>query len=70
MTADPLLIEARLLTMEVSGGGAPGPGAVACAGGRIVAVGSAESCARALPAGVRRDDAAGAGGQGPRAALR
>ncbi len=70
MTAEPLLIEARLLTMEAAGGGAPSPGAVACAGGRIVAVGSAESCTRALPAGARRIVAADAGGQGPRAALR
>ena len=54
MTAEPLLIEARLLTMQAPDGGAPSPGAVACAGGRIVAVGSAEACARALPAGARR----------------
>ena len=32
----------------------PAPGAVACAGGRIVAVGSPEDCARRLPAGHRR----------------
>ena len=56
---EPLLIEARLLTMERRGeatrpraGGAVA--AVACAGGRIVAVGPAEACARALPAAHRR----------------
>ena len=52
----PLLIEARLLTMEGRGlRPAPAaPGAVACAGGRIVAVGAPEDCARALPSGCRR----------------
>ena len=50
----PLLIEARLLTMDAAAPPPPRPGAVACAGGRIVAVGSPEACARALPAGCRR----------------
>ena len=52
----PLLIEARLLTMEGRGPRpAPAaPGAVACAEGRIVAVGAPDACARALPSGCRR----------------
>ena len=57
---EPLLIEARLLTMARPGDPpAPGsaPGAVACAGGRIVAVGTPEECARRLPSGHRRIEA-------------
>ncbi len=50
---EPLLIEARLLTMARPGD-PPMPGAVACADGRIVAVGAPEDCARRLPPGHRR----------------
>ncbi len=53
---EPLLIEARLLTMARPGD-APVPGAVACAGGRIVAVGTPEDCARRLPPAHRRIEA-------------
>ncbi len=53
---EPLLIEARLLTMTRRGD-APAPGAVACADGRIVAVGTPEECARRLPSGHRRIEA-------------
>ena len=53
---EPLLIEARLLTMARPDG-APASGAVACAGGRIVAVGSPEDCARRLPPAHRRIEA-------------
>ena len=58
MTAspEPLLIEARLLTMARPGE-RPAPGAVACANGRIVAVGTPEECARRLPAAHRRIEA-------------
>ncbi len=58
MTAspEPLLIEARLLTMARPGDPAA-PGALACAGGRIVAVGTPEECARRLPAAHRRIEA-------------
>lgn len=53
---EPLLIEARLLTMARRGD-APAPGAVACAAGRIVAVGTPEDCARRLPPAHRRIEA-------------
>ena len=58
MTAspEPLLIEARLLTMARPGD-ASAPGALACAEGRIVAVGTPEECARRLPPGHRRIEA-------------
>jgi predicted amidohydrolase YtcJ len=52
--AAPLLIEARVLSLDAGAAAEPVAGAVACAGGRIVAVGSPEACARALPAGHRR----------------
>ena len=50
---EPLLIEARLLAMARPGD-ASSPGAVACADGRIVAVGTPEDCARRLPSAHRR----------------
>ena len=53
---EPLLIEARLLTMAHPGD-PPAPGAVACADGRIVAVGTPEDCARRLPPAHRRIEA-------------
>ena len=57
---EPLLIEARLLTMArraTRPRTVPRPGAVACAAGRIVAVGTPEDCARRLPPGSRRIEA-------------
>jgi predicted amidohydrolase YtcJ len=53
LESQPLLIEARLLTMEALTS-APTPGAVACAEGRIVAVGTVDDCERALSVGYRR----------------
>ena len=56
---EPLLIEARVL---VSDGASlrHAHAALACAGGRIVAVGTLEECTRALPEGHRRIAAPGA----------
>lgn len=53
LESQPLLIESRLLTMEALSG-VPVPGAVACAEGRIVAVGTVDDCERVLPVGYRR----------------
>jgi len=50
------LVAARLLTM-MRPGDPPVPGAVACADGRIVAVGTPEDCARRLPPAHRRIEA-------------
>ena len=57
---EPLLIEARLLAMARRGdppAHSPAASAVACAAGRIVAVGTPEDCARRLPPGHRRIEA-------------